>query len=219
MSVTLQNGCGDLSRELGEATPNVTTPRLNHYNDAVIDFANERKFPFLIKENATITTDGNALNRYSISAITDIRQPGGIKEITLGTSTEPILPIDWSKRNDAQYVSGNFFYITPDELYIVFTKTVTTGQLIHMWYYYIPARTTDLAGTFPIPDRYRKVVATLAAAYVQWGRYLDGQGNRLFNLYNKRLAGVVDQQSEENTGNPKRIQHYLKYVGFKRKYP
>lgn len=219
MGVLLSTGLSDQSKELGETTT-VTAPiRIRSYNDAVIEFANERKWPFLVKENTALSTVvGN--NDITITSITDMRWPGPIKEIYLGTDTEPYLPIPWEDRNNSKYDSGKFFYIKPDQSTVVLKGTISSIQTIHLWYYYIPVRIEDIASvaTFPIPDRYRKIVATLGAAYVQWSRYLDAQGNRLFNIYERMLGKTINQQSERNDKGPKTLQHYLQFRGFRRTY-
>ena len=67
-----------------------------------------------------------------------------------------------------------------------------------MWHWYIPDRIEDTASveTFPIPSRYRKAIGTLAAAFVQYSRYLDGPGSRLINFYNVLVEKVELNQSE-----------------------
>lgn len=218
MAHILTTGLSDQSKELGETTVVSTPIRIRTYNDAIVDFANERKWPFLIKENAALSTVIGS-NDITITSITDMRLPGPIKEIMLGSETESYLPINWEDRNNAIYSSGNYFYISPDGATITLKGDLMTAVLtVHIWYYYIPARIEDTTSvlTFPIPDRYRKVVATLGAAYVQWSRYLDVQGNRLFNIYEKMIGKIIDQQSERSDKNPKRLQHYLQYIGFRR---
>lgn len=220
MAHLLTTGLSDQSKELGETTVVSTPIRIRTYNDSVIDFANERKWPFLIKENAALSTVIGS-NDITITSITDMRWPGPIKEIMLGAETESYLPINWEDRNDTRYSKGKYFYIRPDGATITLKGDLMTAVLtVHIWYYYIPARIEDTTSvsTFPIPDRYRKVVATLGAAYVQWSRYLDAQGNRLFNIYEKMIGKITDQQSERSDKNPKRLQHYLQYIGFRRIY-
>ena len=217
----LTTGLSDQSKELGETTVVSTPIRIRTYNDAVVDFANERKWPFLVKENAAKSTIVG-VNTIDISDITDMRWPGPIKEILLGSETEAYLPINWEDRNDIRYSSGKYFYISPDEATLTLKGDLMTEILVvHIWYYYIPVRIEDTtsATTFPIPDRYRKAVAILGAAYVQWSRYLDVQGNRLFNIYEKMIGKITDQQSERSDRNPKRLQHYLQFIGFRRTYP
>lgn len=220
MAHTLQTGLSDLSKELGETTVNTGGIRIRAYNDAVIDFANEKKWPFLVKENALLSTQVG-VNDYSLSSISDMRFPGPIKEIYLGDDTEPFLPIDWDERNNSKYVDGKFFYIDPSDGTLTFKGDITDVKVIHIWYYYIPSRIEDAGsvGTFPIPDRYRKAVATLAAAYVQWSRYLDAQGNRLFNIYERMVGKITDQQSERNKYQPRKFPHYLQWRGYRRRYP
>lgn len=219
MGVSLTNGLSDLSKELGETNTNTTTRRIQHYNDAVIDFFNEKKFPFAVKKNIALTM--GASNTLDITDISDMRQPGGIKEITISGYTKSFKPINYEDRNDYRYTGGQFFYIEPDQVTVKFTSDIDSGTAVTIYYYHIPARITDLesADTFPLPDRYRKVVATLAAAYVQWGRYLETQGNRLYNLYQKMVTGVEGQQAERVSGNPRNFGHYMKRIGFRRRYP
>lgn len=221
MGVLLSTGLSDQSKELGETTT-VTAPiRIRSYNDAIIEFANERKWPFLVKENSAKSTVVGS-NDIDISDITDLRIPGPVKEIYLGTDTEPYLPIAWEDRNDTRYTDGKFFYIDPDFTTITLKGSVTSIQTIHLWYYYIPARIDSIASpevlTFPTPDRYRKAVATLGAAYVQWSRYLDAQGNRLYNMYERMIGKITNQQSERNSRQPRKLQHYLQWRGFRRTY-
>jgi hypothetical protein len=115
------------------------------------------------------------------------------------------------------------YSLDEDEVNLLFEDApAETGLTITIYNYYIPARltdTTDVATLIPIPDSKRKIIATLAAAFVQWSRYLDAQGNRFFNLYQKLVVGATGQQSEQNTGNPKRAKHYLQRIGFRRTYP
>ena len=151
--ITLTQGLADLSKELGESTTNTGTRRIQHYNDAIQEFANERKWKFLVKLDETLDTVAAAHEAIDISDIEDLRMPGGIKEITVAGETDPFLPIDFDKRNQAD--GRNRFYITPDEQSLKFTKSMTAGQTISMWYYYIPERieATDSVETFPIPTR------------------------------------------------------------------
>lgn len=222
MAHTLSTGLNDLSRELGETTTQTGGIRVRAYNDAVIDFFNEKKWPFGVKENALLSTAVND-NDYSLSSITDLRWPGPIKEIYLGNDTEPYTPIDWEDRNNEDLEDEKHFYLSPDETTpILYLKgDITSVKVMHIWYWYIPARIEDTnsASTFPIPDRYRKTVAVLAAAYVQWSRYLDAQGNRLYNLYEKMIGKTKDQQSERNANHPRKLPHYLQWRGFRRTYP
>lgn len=202
--ISLTNGLSDLSKELGESTTNTSQRRIQSYNDAVQEFANEKKWPFLVKQNTALTTGvGTAGTAISLASITDIRMPGGIKEITVAGEDDPFLPVRYEDRDQVQ--GRNRFYITPDEGYLKFTKDLGANLAISMWYYYIPARieeTTDVVG-FPIPSRYRKALGTLAAAFVQWSRYLDGQGNRLLNVYGRLLAKIETNQAEHNNGVPR----------------
>lgn len=215
--ITLSEGLQDQSKELGESTTNTTARRIAHYNDAVQEFANERKWPFLVKTNVALNTGaGNVA--ISITSITDMRMPGGIKELSIADEADPFLPVDFENRLT---VSGrNRFYITPDEQSIKFTKDVTASQVITLWYYYIPARIEDVADVvgFPIPARYRKAIGTLGAAFIQWSRYLDGQGNRLLNVYNRLLAKIENNQSERNEGTPRRIPNFMQWRGPMRTY-
>lgn len=221
MAVSLTSGLSDLSKELGETNTNTGTRRIQHYNDAVVDFANDRKWAFLVKENTELSTvSGDQSYAIPAAVLADWRSPGAIKEITLGDGETPIKPIDWDQRGDARFDGKNYFYINPEETTIYFKVAIDAVYTVHIHYYYIPARTTDTtSGTFPIPDRYRKAVALLAAAYVQWSRYLDQQGNRLFNLYAKMVGGIAQQQSERHNYKPRSLPHYLHYRGFRRTYP
>lgn len=220
MSHTLTVGLTDLSRELGETTVQTGPTRIRAYNDAIIDFANEKKWPFLVKESVALATQVG-VKTYSLTGISDMRFPGPVKEIYLGDDTTPYTPIEWADRNNADIEDGKHFYLNPDETSLTFKGDITAVKTIHLWYYYIPARIEDTnsSSLFPIPDRYRKVVATLAAAYVQWSRYLDAQGNRLYNFYEKMVGKVKDQQSERNAKSPMKLPHYLKFRGFRRTYP
>lgn len=216
MAITLNNGLSDLSRELNESTSDTGTRRIEHYNDAIQWFFSLRKWPFAIKQNTSLTT--TTAQTYDISSITDMRQPGGIKEIYFGDNGEQILPIEWEERNDERFNGKNVFYLSPDGAEITFKMEVTSGQTINIWYYHIPERTTNLEDTFPVPVGYRKLVALLAAAYVQWARYLDSQGNRLFNLFERQYVQAVGQQSEKPSRGNRRFLHTLAYRGFKRRY-
>lgn len=222
MSVTLTTGLSDLSKELGETTTNTTARRIGHYNDAIVDFFNERKWPFSVKENTDLSTVVGTQS-YSIPAavLADWRSPGAIKEITIGDSEDPIKPIDWEERNNTAFDNKNYFYINPEETTIYFKCEITAASTVHIHYHHIPARITDTesSDTFPLPDRYRKAVGVLAGAYVQWSRYLEQQGNRLFNLYTKLVGNIAEQQSERHKFKPRSLPHYLKYRGFKRTYP
>ena len=154
-----------------------------------------------------------------------MRTPGGIKEVIIGTDSadnEPYLPVDFSERKLAVSATSKLFYIDDESNEIVFLKDIATaGETITIRYYYIPARITSIgeSTTFPIPDRYRKTIATLAAAYAQWGRYLDAQGNRLYNMYERLVGKAQTQQSERSVGNIRKMQHPLRWRGFKRVYP
>ena len=217
MSITLIQGLTDLSKELGESITNTTTRRIAHYNDAVQEFANERKWKFLLKENTDLNT-GDGASAIDISGITDIRMPGGIKEILIGDSDTPILPVEYKDRNTVG--SYNRFYISPDEQELHFTKEVDTSETLTILYYYIPARITETTSsdTFPIPSRYRKALGTLGAAFVQWSRYLDGQGNRLLNIYNRLLEKIEANQSEHNDGMTRKIPNPRAWAGYSRTY-
>ncbi len=220
MAILLQTGLSDLSRELNETNVNSTTARIGHYNDAATDFSKERKWPFLVKKNESLTTLAST-KTYTIpsAVLADWRSPGAIKAIHIGTSE--YLPIDWEDRNDSKYDGGKFFYIDPEETQITFMADLgTAGQTITIHYYYIPARQTDVtAGSFPLPDRYRKEIAVLAAAYVQYSRYLDAQGNLKMNLYNQMMGKAKYQQAETHRKKPRKLQHFLAYRGFRRTYP
>lgn len=220
MAHTLTQGLNDLSRELGEANVNQTTARINHYNDGLVDFFSKKKWPFAIKKNIAHLTTSN-INTYTISDITNMRQPGGIKEITIGTS-EPYLPIDWDKRFDSRYAGGAFFYMDPQQEEITFKKTIAdTGSVITIYYYHIPARITDLDSveTWPLPDQYRKAVAINAASFVQYARYLGGEGDKKTNLFERRVNEAIEQQNERPSKAPKSFRHFLQNIGFRRVYP
>lgn len=216
MPITLLEGLSDTSKELGETTTNSTTRRIQHYGDAVIDFANERKWKFLLKKNTDMSSVVGTQS-YAIHAniLADWRTPGAIKEITIGDSTDAIKPIDWEDRGDPRFDNGNYFYINPEETTIYFKKAIDQAATINVYYFYIPARTDDLEtpGTYPIPSRYRKAIGLLAASNVQFARYLDQQGSRLFNLYTKQLKSIVQQQSEQHTFKPRSLPHFLQYRG------
>lgn len=215
--ITLSEGLQDTSKELGESTTNTSIRRIQAFNDAVQEFANERKWKFLVKKNVSLTTgDGNS--EIDITGITDMRMPGGIKEITVAGETDPFKPVNYEDR--LTVANRNRFYITPDEQAIKFTKEMNASQVITMWYYYIPERIEDTASvsTFPIPSRYRKAIGTLSAAFVQWSRYLDTQGNRLLNVYNRLLTKIEQNQSEHNEGTPQRIQNPMAWRGQIRRY-
>lgn len=222
MTISLTNGLSDLSRELGESTTNQTTRRIEHYNDAVVQFSNDKKWKFLLKKNTDLVTIA-ATTSYTIpsTGMDDRRSPGWAYAIYVGSDTTPYLPIAYEDRGDASLQGKKYFYIDPEDTTIYFMADLgAAGQTITVHYYHIPARTSDTsAGSFAIPDRYRKTVATLAAAFVQWGRYLDTQGNRLFNVYQRMLGDAEIQQEEQPTGKPKRLKHPLAYRGFRRSYP
>lgn len=222
MSHTLTTGLTDTARELGESAASINTGavRIRAYNDAVLLFAIHKKWPFLIKSNATISTVVGT-NSYSLSTITDMRHPGALFEVYLGTETTPYIPIEWKKRNNDEYAGGKYCYLTPDNANLVFKGDITSVKTITIWYYYLPARIDDSTSnaTFPIPDAFRKALATLAASFVQYSRYLDAQGNRLFNMYEKMLGTIEYQQAERSSGNKLKIDHPLKRFGFRRVYP
>lgn len=224
MSIKLIDGLSDLSKELGETSANTTTNRIRHYNDAMLAFFTERKWPFGTKKNDSLTTVANQA-RYSLSGITDIRQPGGIKEIQIGdddSDNTPYVPIDYEQRHMPQFQGQKYFYIDAETNEVAFVSVPTeTGLKINIRYYFIPARIEDINSSdeFPCPDQFRKVVATLAAAYVQWARYLDAQGNRLYNMYERLLGKTETQQSERNRMNPRKFEHPMRWRGFRRTYP
>lgn len=222
MSHTLTTGLTDTARELGEssATINTGAVRIRAYNDAILHFVLQKKWPFLIKSNATISTAAN-VKTYSLSTITDMRHPGAIYEVYLGSETTPYIPIEWKNRNNDEYVGGRYCYLTPDNANLVFVGDITSVKVITIWYYYLPARIEDSGSVslFPIPDSFRKAIATLAAAFIQYSRYLDSQGNRLFNMYEKMVGMIEYQQSERSVGNKMKIEHPLKRFGMRRIYP
>lgn len=225
MGNTLITGLSDLSTELGENTTNITAKRVKQYGDAVIDFCNEKKWPFLLKKATLSAVTTQTGRRYALAPIDDLRMPGGIKEIQIGTDAADnpaYVPIAYEDRHDPTMPQKNFYYDDETGDIVLGSDPGTAGQSIVVRYYHVPARLTDTNNVvllYPIPDRYRKAVATLAAAYVQWSRYLDAQGNRLFNLYQRMVDKVGDQQAERNKFQPRRFQHYLQFRGFRRKYP
>lgn len=207
MSHTLTIGLTDLSKELGESVTSTTTARIGHYNDAVVGFADERKWKFLVKADETLTTDTDE-KEYDVSSITDKRTPGWVSKIYIGDATEQL--------GEAEY------YYDEERDKLVFASNFdTSGETIHIYYYYIPARITETTSsdTFPLPDRYRKVVALLAASFVQRSRYLEAQANSLFNLYTREIEKLIDKQSETSNRQPKVFPTYTRRIGFKRSYP
>ncbi len=224
MGITLIQGLGDISKELGESTTNQSNNRIMHFADAVQWFFSERKWPFAMKKDTSLSTLA-ATTQYTVPAAVKAiwREPGGIKEITVGTSLDAFLPIDWEQRGDSRFDGKNYFYLDPEETKIYFKKELgAAGQAITIYFWHIPARLSDVndgTTTIPIPDRYRKALATLGAAFVQWSRYLETAGNRLFNLYQKMTASAAVQQTERHRGKPMSFPHYLMWKGFKRKYP
>lgn len=214
--ITVLEGLNDTSRKLNENTVVQTTLRKGLYADAVEYFCNFKKWKFLLKEDDSLTTTSS--RTYSITTITDIRFPGGIKEITIGDSGLAILPIDWEDRNNEQYTNELRFYVTPDEASIVFTQDVTAGETIHIWYYQVPSRKTENTDTYPIPQRYRGALGELAAAYVQYARYLDAQADKKYNLFLRQLETIENNQTERNYGNPKKFGNYLQRINFRRIY-
>lgn len=216
MSVTLNIGLSDLSTELGENTVKTDQSRITHYNNAVIEFFSERKWPFAIKKDSTTLITLTGISTYSILAITDMRKPGGIKFIEIGSST--FKPIDYEDRNNAEYDRGNWFYMDPEDENITFKGSLTAGLPIIFHYWFIPARLSTLTDSFPLPDRYRKAVAYLASAYTQWSRYLSAQGTEKYNLYVRAIKKTTLQQSERHTNKPRNIKHFLAYRGFRRIY-
>lgn len=220
MGISVNTALSDLSRELGESQTVSNAIRLGHYNDAVVEFFNERKWSFALKTNSEISTEVGVQTYDIQETITDMRDPSAIKEIYLGTAGRPIKPINYEDRFDVGYEGGNYFYQDPETYEITFMGEITSVQAITIRYYYIPTRITDLTSTstFPVPDRYRKTVAILAAAYVQWSRYLEAPGNRLYNLYTKMIGKQNIQQSERVSGNPRKLKHFLAWRGFRRSY-
>lgn len=227
MGITLIQGLGDISKELGESTTNQSTNRITHFGDAVQWFFGERKWPFSIKKDTSLVTIASTTEYTVPAGVKAIwREPGAIKEITVGTvtsSNKPFKPIDWEQRADPRFDSKNNFYLDPEETKIYFKKDLgAAGQTITIYYWHIPARLTDVSDvttTIPIPDRYRKPLGTLGAAFVQWSRYLETAGNRLFNLYQRMVSSVASQQTERHSQKPMSFPHYLQWRGFRRKYP
>ena len=224
MSVKLTDGLADLSKELGETSANTTTNRIRHYNDAVLAFFTEKKWPFGTKKNSTLVTVVGQV-RYSLATITDIRLPGGIKELQIGDDTADnpaYIPINYTQRHMPQFQGQRYFYLDEETNEIVLLNApITAGLALNIRYYYVPERIEDTSSTeeFQVPDQFRKIVATLAAAYVQWSRYLDAQGNRLYNMYERLLVKTETQQAERNNMNPRKFEHPLRWRGFRRTYP
>jgi len=224
MSIKLLDGLSDLSKELGETNTNSTTNRIRHYNDAIQAFFAEKKWSFSTKKDESLATVAGE-QRYNLDLITDIRQPGGFKEIMIGADAEDnpaYTPIDYEQRHMPQFRGQKYFYYDQETNDIVFlTEIAQTGLAITIRYYFVPERIEDTgsADEFPCPDKFRKIIATLAAAYVQWARYLDAQGNRLFNMYDRLLNKTSFQQEERNRNNPRKMEHPLRWRGFKRTYP
>lgn len=220
MSVTLTQGLSDLSRSLGESTVNQTTQRIGHYNDAIIEFFNERKWPFAVKLNSDLSSAAGDLD-YDISSIEDRRLPGAVKEVTLGALDGVFTPINWADRFDSRYDSGKYIYEDPTQDTLYFKSDPGGAYAINIYYYHIPARIEDTASvlTFPLPTRYRKAVALLGAAHVQYSRYLTADGDKKMRLYKDLLQMITDQQSERNTGNPRKFGNPMRRWGFRRTYP
>lgn len=218
MAITLTQGLSDLSKELNETNVNTAQARISHYNDAVIEFFGERKWPFAIKKDNTLTTSSGD-QAYSITHLTDMRGPGGIKEVFITETGKPFTPIDYGDRHNDAYSGKSYFYEDPEQGTITFTNDITTdGDPITIYYYHIPARIESTASlsTFPIPDRYRKAVATLAASFVQRSRYLEGPANSLFNLYERMIGKITLQQSERTSNGPRKFPTFLQWRGFRR---
>lgn len=224
MAVLLNTGLSDLSKELGETTVNQTTNRIKHYNDAVIDFFKRKKWNFALKRYTGLTTT-NGTQRYSLAGITNMRDPGGIKEIFIGTDSSsnlPWTPVNYEDRFAAGYVGQKYFYIDEETNEVVFLGDITTtGDTITIRYWHIPARIEDIndATGFPLPDRFRKEVALAAAAFVQWARYLGSEGNAKWTLYERMVSNAEEQQNERNRGNIRRLANPLAFLGFRRTYP
>jgi len=217
MSVLLSQGLADLSRELGENTVKTETARIGHYGDAVVEFFGEKKWPFAIKHDTSLTTTSSTAG-YSLTGITDMRQPGGIKLLTI--DGDDYLPIAYEQRNDSRFDTKKWFYLNEEETLLFIKGSPEVGKVIDICYWYLPARTTDLtSGSYPLPDRYRKTVAYLAAAYVQWARYLTTLGDAKYNMYLRGIGKVTRQQAERHQGNPRNIKHFLAGIGFRRTYP
>lgn len=218
MAVLLSTGLSDLSRELGETTTDTSTPRVNHYNDAVMQFFNERKWPFAVKKDTSLVTIADT-ETYNIP-MTDWRTPGGVKLIQIGSTDYK--PIEYDDRANSNYNQGNYFYINPENTTITFLKDITTaGTTITIYYYAIPTRQTDTStGTFALlPDRYRKTVAYLAANFVLRGRHMNGEANDRLKLYTRDVQNASLQQSERTTNLPRTFGMFTKWAGFKRRYP
>lgn len=216
MSVSLNQGLNDLSKELGESVVNQSTNRISHYGDAVVQFFNDRKWSFGTKKNTSLTTS-SGVKSYSLATITDMREPGPFKKIKIGTAV--YIPISPEDAEDSKYSGKNYCYKDDEDNTLNFLSDIADGQTIEIRYWYIPARQTDInTGTYPVPDRYRKAVALLAAAFVQHSRYLEAQGNLKFNLYQRELKNIALQQSERNRNQPRTIKNFMSYRGFKRTY-
>lgn len=219
---TLQTGLGDLSRELNENSTNTGTKRIGNYNDAVIEFFNEKRWPFAVKTNTALTTT-QGLQTYDISAITDMRWPGPIKEIFFGDDTAAnsgFKPVDYENRHDGDVANGSFFYVDESTGELTFLKEVAEGgKTISIRYWFTPARVETLEGIILVPERYRTAVALLAASKAQGSRYLSGEAARLYNLYIRQLNSIQYQQSERSRNGNRRFPHPLRRAGFRRTYP
>jgi hypothetical protein len=215
--ISLSQGLQDISKELGESTTNTSTRRIQAYNDAVVDLSNGRKYSFLVKKDVTLDT-GDGLSEIDISTLTDLRMPGGFKEITVDGEDDPFKPVDYENRlvNSGK----NLFYVLPDEQSIKFTKELEANKTLTIWHWYIPERIEDTTSIdqFPIPARYRKALGTLGACYVQWSRYLEKQGNRLYNIYQRLLETIDNNQAERSEGTPRRLPSYPQWRGQFRRY-
>lgn len=218
MAVLLSLGLADLSRELGETTTDTSTTRVNNYNDAVVQFFNEKKWPFSLKKDTTLVTIAST-QTYTIP-MTDWRAPGGIKYIKIGSTDYK--PIEYEDRDNSSFDQGQYFYVNPENTQITFLKDITTaGTTITIYYYAIATRQTDTAtGSFALlPDRYRRTVAYLAANFVLRGRHMNGEANDRLKLYRQDVQNASLQQSERTTNLPKTFGMFTKFTRWGRRYP
>ena len=216
MSYTLQQGLEDLSTILNESTTQTSTARKNHYNEAVQEFCNERKWPFTIKKH----TDTTVADQADYDLPSDIREPGGLIEVLIGN--QEYKPIPFNDRLDSKYSSGYYYCVYPenDNRKIKFIPTPSSsGDTITIRYFSVPSRVTDLNGTLDIPDRYRRPIALLAAEFVSRAKRQHATANNFRVLYDRAIEKITVQQAERHKKLPRTFGHYLKYIGFKRTYP
>lgn len=212
MSYTLQSGLDDLSAVLNENTTVTTTARKTHYNEALQEFCRYKKWPFLIKDSTDLT-EADVAN-YPLPS--DIREPGGMIEVTIG-STE-YLP---AKFNDRLSLDENGYYyylnIAYDDRDINFVPTPdSAGDTITMRHYFVPTRLTTLTDSFPLPDFVRRPIAVLAAEFVSRAKRQHATANNFRELYNQARDEVVVMQAEQPTKLPRRFGFYSKIYSFRK---